>query len=56
MRKFGDLTAVDGVIFQVDPGEVFGFLGPNGAGKTTTIGKALHAVATDIWLGAGQWF
>ena len=38
MRKFGDLTAVDGVTFHVNPGEVFGFLGPNGAGKTTAIG------------------
>jgi len=38
VRKFGDLTAVDDVTFQVEPGEVFGFLGPNGAGKTTTIG------------------
>src|ERR1051325_95878 len=30
-------TAVNGVSFAVQPGEVFGFLGPNGAGKTTTI-------------------
>ncbi len=37
VRKFGDLTAVDGISFTVERGEVFGFLGPNGAGKTTTI-------------------
>ena len=36
-RKFGDLTAVDGLNLKVDEGEIFGFLGPNGAGKTTTI-------------------
>jgi ABC-2 type transport system ATP-binding protein len=36
-KKFGALTAVDGISFQVEDGEVFGFLGPNGAGKTTTI-------------------
>jgi ABC-type uncharacterized transport system ATPase subunit len=29
-RKFGNLTAVDNVIFKVDQGEIFGFLGPNG--------------------------
>jgi ABC-2 type transport system ATP-binding protein len=36
-KKFGDLTAVDGLTLHVNDGEVFGFLGPNGAGKTTTI-------------------
>jgi len=36
-KKFGELTAVDNVSFEVDRGEFFGFLGPNGAGKTTLI-------------------
>ena len=36
-RKFGELTAVDSLTFQVAEGEVFGLLGPNGAGKTTTV-------------------
>jgi ABC-2 type transport system ATP-binding protein len=36
-KKFGDLTAVDHVSFDVPQGQIFGFLGPNGAGKTTTI-------------------
>jgi linearmycin/streptolysin S transport system ATP-binding protein len=36
-RRFGDLVAVDGVGFHIDPGETYGLLGPNGAGKTTAI-------------------
>jgi ABC-2 type transport system ATP-binding protein len=36
-KKFGQVTAVEGLTFQVEKGEIFGFLGPNGAGKTTTI-------------------
>ncbi len=35
--RYGELTAVDHISFEVAPGEVLGFLGPNGAGKSTTI-------------------
>jgi ABC-2 type transport system ATP-binding protein len=37
VKKFGDVTAVDDVSFDVRRAEIFAFLGPNGAGKTTTI-------------------
>ena len=37
VKRFGSFTAVDGVTFSVERGEVFGILGPNGAGKTTTL-------------------
>jgi ABC-2 type transport system ATP-binding protein len=36
-KRFGSLTAVDGIDFTVEPGRVTGFLGPNGAGKSTTM-------------------
>ena len=36
-KQFGEFVAVDGIDFDVEPGESFGFLGPNGAGKTSTM-------------------
>ncbi len=37
VKRYGTLTAVDGISFSVPKGALFAFLGPNGAGKTTTI-------------------
>src|SRR5438105_2876074 len=37
VKKFGDFTAVNGISFAVQEGEIFGLLGPNGAGKSTLI-------------------
>ena len=34
-KRYGDLTAVNGISLEVHPGEIFGIIGPNGAGKTT---------------------
>jgi ABC-2 type transport system ATP-binding protein len=36
-KRFGDITAINGLNLEIRKGEMFGFLGPNGAGKTTTI-------------------
>jgi lipooligosaccharide transport system ATP-binding protein len=44
-KKYKDFAAVDGISFQIAPGESFGFLGPNGAGKSTTM-RMVGAVST----------
>jgi ABC-2 type transport system ATP-binding protein len=44
-KVFGDIKAVDGLSFTVEPGSVTGFLGPNGAGKTTTLRMILGLAA-----------
>jgi ABC-2 type transport system ATP-binding protein len=49
-RRYGTVTALDGLTFGVPAGQVFGFLGPNGAGKTTTM-RAIFGVAA---LDAGE--
>ena len=45
VKRYGDFTAVDGISFEVAPGESFSLLGPNGAGKSTTM-RMLGAVST----------
>jgi ABC-type Na+ transport system ATPase subunit NatA len=46
-KRFGEVAAVDGISFQVQSGEFFGFLGPNGAGKTTTINMLIGLARPD---------
>ena len=46
-KRFGDRQAVDGVGFEIAPGETYGLLGPNGAGKTTTISMISGILARD---------
>jgi lipooligosaccharide transport system ATP-binding protein len=45
VKKYKDFAAVDGISFEVAPGESFGLLGPNGAGKSTTM-RMVGAVST----------
>jgi len=46
-KKFGDKTAVDGISFAVEGGEIYGLLGPNGAGKTTTLSMLSGLLSPD---------
>jgi len=46
-KRFGTVTAVDGVTFSIAAGEVVGLLGPNGAGKTTTLHMILGLITPD---------
>ncbi len=43
-KTFGDFTAVNGISFALQPGEILGVLGPNGAGKTTTMHMLLGLI------------
>jgi ABC-2 type transport system ATP-binding protein len=47
VKRYGDLTAVDRLSFDVEPGEAFGLLGPNGAGKSTTMMMICGLLAAD---------
>jgi ABC-2 type transport system ATP-binding protein len=44
VKRYGDFYAVNGLSFEIAPGEIFGFLGPNGAGKTTTLRMMLEII------------
>ena len=53
VKRFGAVTALDGISFEVPRGEVFGFLGANGAGKTTTMRIVLDIFRPDS--GTATW-
>ena len=53
-KRFGRLTAVDNLSFQVQRGNVYGLLGPNGSGKSTTLGMLLTSINPTA--GNWQWF
>jgi ABC-2 type transport system ATP-binding protein len=52
-RRYGDVVALDGLSFTVEPGQLFGFVGPNGAGKTTTMRIILGVLEPDA--GVVRW-
>jgi ABC-2 type transport system ATP-binding protein len=53
-KKYGGLTAVDHISFQIKKGHVYGILGPNGSGKSTTLGMVLNVVNPTS--GTYEWF
>jgi ABC-2 type transport system ATP-binding protein len=53
VKRFGQVTALDGISFAVEQGQVFGFLGANGAGKTTTMRIILDILRPDS--GTATW-
>ena len=53
VKRFGAVTALDGISFEVPKGQVFGFLGANGAGKTTTMRIVLDIIRPDS--GTAAW-
>ncbi|NRA44838.1 MAG: ABC transporter ATP-binding protein [Oligoflexales bacterium] len=57
-KRFGNITAVNGISFDIERGQVFGILGPNGSGKSTTLGMLLGVIRPDSghysWFGEGQ--
>src|SRR6185503_1552503 len=53
VKRFGAITALDGISFEVPKGDVFGFLGANGAGKTTTMRIVLDILRPDA--GTATW-
>ena len=53
-KRYGPVTAADGISLQVEEGMAFGILGPNGSGKTTTLGIVLSVLAQDN--GSYKWF
>jgi ABC-2 type transport system ATP-binding protein len=52
-KRFGETVALDGLTFDVRPGQMFGFVGTNGAGKTTAMRIVLGVLATDS--GSVRW-
>lgn len=62
-KRFGAVTALDGISFTIEPGRIVGLLGPNGSGKTTLIKLAnglLVPTAGELWIsgpgGPGLYF